>query len=415
MAGLSLFVVVSVVAALWVAVRPGTYEALRPGRALAAAGEVDTAGATSALGRLERAVRAGSPPLAALVPTVGPGTSQVLAVAENAGALEVTGFSLRYVDEVVPLSATGSWTAVVEVTWRFAGVDRRLARTELRVGFDQADGTVRVTGLGGGSGAARTPVWLSGRVAVRRSRDTLVLAAPGVDVERYEDQASRAVSVVRRVLPAWRGPLVVEIPASESALDRALGAEPGRYTAIAAVTSAIDGRTGRSPVHVFVNHEVDGRLRRQGAQVVMSHEAVHVATDAPGSVVPLWLLEGFADYVALRDVELPVSTTAGQVISQVRSDGLPRSLPGAVQFDTGDAHLGAAYEAAWIACTVLADRGGEQALVDLYARVDAGMSLERALRADLGWSEADLVTAWRTRLADLAAAPPEPSPGTDDS
>ena len=37
----------------------------------------------------------------------------------------------------------------------------------------------------------------------------------------------------------------------------------------------------------------------------MSHEATHVATDASTSAVPLWLLEGFADYVALRDVDLP--------------------------------------------------------------------------------------------------------------
>ena len=37
----------------------------------------------------------------------------------------------------------------------------------------------------------------------------------------------------------------------------------------------------------------------------MSHEAVHVATEAARSTMPLWLLEGFADYVALRDVDLP--------------------------------------------------------------------------------------------------------------
>ena len=402
MAGLSLFVVVALIAALWVALRPDTYEAGRPARSLAAADVVDTDGASDALRRLVRAVRAGSMPLAAQVPTDGPGTAQVLAVAGNAAALAVTGFSLRYVDEVVPLSAAGAWTAAVEVTWRFGGIDRRVARTELRVGFDQADGTARITTVGGGSGAARTPVWMTGRVSVRRTPDTLVLAAPGVDVDRYASQASRAVTQVRRVLPGWRTPLVVEVPASERALDQALGAENGRYTAIAAVTSAIDGRAGRSPVHVFVNPEVDGRLRRQGAQVVMTHEAVHVATDAPGSSVPLWLLEGFADYVALRDVGLPTSTTAGQVIDQVRTDGLPRALPGAGEFDTGDAHLGAAYEAAWVACTVLAERGDEQDLVDLYDRVEAGTPVRRALRGSFAWSEADLVAAWRARLAQLA-------------
>ena len=39
--------------------------------------------------------------------------------------------------------------------------------------------------------------------------------------------------------------------------------------------------------------------------------------------MPLWLLEGFADYVALRDVDLPIATTAGQIIEQVRRDGPP--------------------------------------------------------------------------------------------
>ena len=89
-------------------------------------------------------------------------------------------------------------------------------------------------------------------------------------------------------------------------------------------------------MHVFVNPDVFGRLRTAGAQVVMSHEAVHVATDAARSTVPLWLLEGFADYVALRDVDLPISTTAGQIIRQVRRDGVPEALPGPVEFDTHD-------------------------------------------------------------------------------
>ena len=31
----------------------------------------------------------------------------------------------------------------------------------------------------------------------------------------------------------------------------------------------------------------------------MSHEATHVATDATFASMPTWLLEGFADFVAL--------------------------------------------------------------------------------------------------------------------
>src|SRR4029079_112572 len=115
--------------------------------------------------------------------------------------------------------------------------------------------------------------------------------------------------------------------------------------------------TGDSPVHVFVNPEVFDMLRPTGAQVVLSHEAAHVATDAARSTVPPWLLEGFADYVALRDVDLPVTTSAAQIIRQVRRDGVPDALPGAAEFDTATTHLGATYESAWLACVLLAERG----------------------------------------------------------
>jgi hypothetical protein len=158
-----------------------------------------------------------------------------------------------------------------------------------------------------------------------------------------------------------------------------------------------------APVHVFVNPDVFGRLEPRGAQVVMSHEAVHVATDAATSDLPLWLLEGFADYVALRDLDLPLSTTAGQVIDQVRRDGPPDHLPGSAEFDTTTTQLGAAYESAWLACRLLAQTGGEGALLRLYRLVDGGRALGPALRATFAMTPAELTRAWRRSLSDLAA------------
>jgi hypothetical protein len=169
------------------------------------------------------------------------------------------------------------------------------------------------------------------------------------------------------------------------------------------VTSSTDGSNAPdSPIHVFLNPDIYDRLGPTGAQVVMSHEAVHVATRAPNSSMPQWLLEGFADYVALRDVDLPFSTTAGQIIEQVRREGAPKTLPGAAEFGSTDSHLGAAYESAWVACLVLADRGGEDELVDLYAAMDDGAELGRELRTRYGWTERAFVEAWQQRLTDLA-------------
>ena len=99
---------------------------------------------------------------------------------------------------------------------------------------------------------------------------------------------------------------------------------------------------------------------------------------------------------------LPLSTTAGQVIDEVRRNGIPDALPGTEAFGTRETHLGASYEAAWIACQVLAERAGQDALVELYDRATDQEAFETALRERFDWSETDLVRAWQTRLSDLA-------------
>ena len=139
----------------------------------------------------------------------------------------------------------------------------------------------------------------------------------------------------------------MEVPDSAAGLDAMLAAEPGTYANIAAVSATVDGTlTPTSPAHVFVNPDLYRDLGPVGEQVVMTHEATHIATEAPTtSGMPLWLLEGFADYVALRDTDLPISRTAGQIIAQVQADGVPASLPGPAEFDATATHLGASYEA----------------------------------------------------------------------
>ena len=63
---------------------------------------------------------------------------------------------------------------------------------------------------------------------------------------------------------------------------------------------------------------------------------------------------------------------------------------------------GAEYEAAWLACQLIADRAGERALVAVYDRVGAGEELDAVLRDVLGVGSAGLTRLWRSRLSDLA-------------
>jgi hypothetical protein len=332
-------------------------------------------------------------------------------VADNARSLGLT-VTMRYVDEAGAVDALGGWAAEVDTTWRFAGdTGTEPARAEVVVRFRAVDDGVTITGFGrpqGDLAGGRLPLWLSGPVVVS-SRPGIVVVTAGEGAEarsaaqRYLRLSATAVSVVRRVLPQWRGRLVVEVPASAAQLDEAMDVEPGSTSGIAAVTAPADGSPDTdSPVHVFVNPDVFDRLRPTGAQVVLSHEVAHVATGAARSAAEPWLVEGFADYVALRDVSLPVTTSAAQIIAQFRSDGPPSALPGRADFATDSGHLGATYESAWLACVLLAERGGEQALVRAYSEVADGTSLEHALRRHFGLDIAELTSLWRARLRDLA-------------
>ena len=154
-------------------------------------------------------------------------------------------------------------------------------------------------------------------------------------------------------------------------------------------------------MHILVNPEVFSGLGADGAQIVMSHEATHVATGAATSAMPLWLLEGFADYVALARSDLPVDVTASQILAEVRRNGPPRRLPDQKAFDPSNKLLGTSYEAAWLAARLLAEEYGERRLVGFYDTVDAGASTEEAF-AELGTTEAAFTRRWRDYLRELA-------------
>lgn len=412
--GLSLSVLLVVGLVTWYVVRPDTYVAPDPDQAPGGPGGtaagISPGDAADALTDLEEAVTSGDQEAAEqLAPQDDAAArTELVALAANARALQVADLTLRYVDETSALSPDGRWSAAVDVTWRFEDFDDAPARSEVAFTFssDSSGEGVGIAAVGGAD--RRTPVWMSGPVTSRRTEQTLVLVAGAggqteAKLASYQQEAETAITDVRRVLTSWRPRLVVEVPETAQALDEALDAEPGRYDSIAAVTTTSDGSLAPgAPVHVFLNPAVFGDLRRTGAQVVMSHEAVHVATDAPASSMPRWLLEGFADYVALRDVDLPITTTAGQILERVRRNGAPEALPGPAEFDTAETHLGASYESAWQACEVLAAQGGEPALVELYEQVDDGADLDSELARLFGWSTAELVRAWQTRLTDLA-------------
>jgi len=360
--------------------------------------------AASAVQDLVQALEAGDPDAASdLAPAADSAAGELLAsVAANARELRLDELSARYVDEVGAVAQDGSWTAAVDLTWAIEGFDREPARAEVLVAFAPDNDGVAITGLGGGDRIS--PLWVRERLAVRRTPRALVMAG-GEQADRearaYLQRVRRAIPVVRRVLPRWRPSVVVEVPASAGALDDSLNVPDGTYAGIAAVTAGADGsRRAGAPVRVFVNPEVTGRLRGAGAQVVISHELVHVATDATTAVLDPWLLEGFADYVALRDVDLPLSTTAARARASVRRHGVPDHLPGSAEFDTTATDLEAAYELAWLACVEVVGQVGERGLVRVYDEATQGSTTAAAL-ASVGLTLDAVLRGWQHRLREL--------------
>lgn len=346
--------------------------------------------------------------LASLAPVGDAATGERwAAIAGTAAALDLRAVTARYVDQVGTVASDGTWSGTVELSWQVARLDDAPARAEVVVTFTPGDDGLAIAGFGAG-GAARVPLWLRGRLAVATAPGVLVMldgAGPqaGAEAESVLRRVERGIDVVRRVLPRGVGPVVVEVPASAADLDETLGVRPGTYAGIAAVTAPVGSAADEDgPVHVFVNPDVTSGLRRAGAQVVMSHELVHVATDAVRRPVESWLLEGFADYVALRDTRLPDRVTLGRAIEAARRDGVPRSLPAADDFDTRARDLQARYEEAWLACRLLARRVGERRLVAAYDAASRGVPMDRALRR-AGLPTAELTALWRAELRNLVA------------
>jgi hypothetical protein len=122
--------------------------------------------------------------------------------------------------------------------------------------------------------------------------------------------------------------------------------------------------------------------------------------------MPLWVAEGFADYVALRDGAVPLRLAAAQALAAVRRSGPPGSLPGTADFAVGAHGLGRAYEEAWLAFRLLGRRHGNAATVAFYDAVRAGRPVGAALRTTTGSDVATVTAQWRAELTRLARAHP---------
>lgn len=322
----------------------------------------------------------------------------------NLVLLGVTSIS-PVVDPASLTEGTSTWSADVNVTWGLTGLDTTTATSSLRYSFSSAGGRALISGVAAAAGQ-REPVWLLTGLQVRRGDRTLVAGSDPAATIRVERLLKEAVVDVGTVLPGWHGDLVAYVPRDSAEFDALIDASAGQYRGIAAVTTTVDGsHVSSAPTAIIVNPPVFTRLGSIGAHVVVTHEATHAATHAAAVTMPLWVAEGFADYVAIGSVDVSTAVAAKAALHAVRRDGVPAALPDDASFAAVGGALETHYEQAWLATSLIAHLYGQPSLVAFYHAVEAHPDDISAAFSDvLHTSVAQFTVQWQAHLEELAHA-----------
>ncbi|MCO5967096.1 hypothetical protein [Actinoallomurus soli] len=342
-------------------------------------------------------------------------------------------------------AADDGWTARLTLTYRLRGFDSRdVAYTQYLTFERHGDTGWVVSGDGSTHGLRDDPqIWDGPDLTVIKGRYSLVLAegnsgvgdgspagdgsatgngtgagdgtgaAGGAETRTADlrDIARRldtGVGLVSKVVgDHWSRRVVVLAPATEQQAEELAGdvRNLGDIAALATVSGGGGDPDGGAD-RIVISPTAFGRLNGLGRHVVLTHELVHVAMGgARDSRTPMWLVEGLADYVGYKDSGVSTRAAGRELAGLISSGGLPSSPPGRGAFTGSGERLSAAYEEAWLACRMIAERYGEGRLVRLYRTAEAEPGSagdprieDRALRAVLGVDSSRFAAQWRAYL-----------------
>lgn len=307
-----------------------------------------------------------------------------------------------------PAAAGRAWTVRVTLRYTLRGIDpaptiRPLVLTFMPRGerwLLAADDRTAANGVRSWRGP-----WEYGPMVVHRGRSSLVLAHP-VNADRlqtFADAVDAAVPRVTRVVGTrWPRQVAVLIPDDQGEMAALVGERLalGKIAAVA-VADAVDPSSGQARgQRVVVNPANLDRLGLLGRRVVLQHEVTHVATRGiTGHGMPIWLVEGFADWVGYLDSGLSARLVGDELHAQVRSGRWPGRLPTAADFRGDSPRLAVAYEEAWSACRLIAARAGPGGLLRFYRAIgrsdDPAAAVDGELRRAIGMGSARFLAEWR--------------------
>ncbi|MGW7578236.1 hypothetical protein [Streptomyces sp. NPDC054765] len=284
----------------------------------------------------------------------------------------------------LPAGESGAHLAVkVRLRYRFQGYDTSPVHAVQYLTLTRRDGRWLISSDSDGAAAGKSgtrQLWDQGPVRLVRGRYSLVLGG-AAHLARLTDLAHRVDQAVPAVSAAWKGKwsrkVVVEAPDSVERMAQLMGSDDASgYAGIAAVTTGEAGVSTAAPAdRVIINPDAYEELNDLGRRVVLTHETTHVATRAVTTVAtPLWLSEGFADWVAYRGSRRRPTTTAPELTRAVARGKVPARLPTDEDFGftAGADRLAKAYEGSWLACRMIAGKWGEAKLIAFYRAAGKG-------------------------------------------
>ncbi|WP_394621802.1 hypothetical protein JNUCC0626_22810 [Lentzea sp. JNUCC 0626] len=168
----------------------------------------------------------------------------------------------------------------------------------------------------------------------------------------------------------WGRRVDVVVPASDDDLVALVGPAFADMAGIA----IRDGAGQR----VVLNRVRASALTDLELRVLLRHEITHVATrDLTSDSAPLWLVEGFADWVAFHGLRLSLRQAAPLLTSDVSA------LPS----DFGGSGRDLAYQQAYSIMAYLESGLGERGVVDFFLRTASLSAVDPAVVDVAGWRE----------------------------
>jgi Peptidase of plants and bacteria len=251
--------------------------------------------------------------------------------------------------------------------------------------------------------------WDFGPCQVAATRHGIVLSHPRNEqmVNRLVSELDPSVRAVGDIWPgSWSERVVLMLPDSPAEMKALVGPDfPIQSVVAVSIADRVDNAsrtvTGQ---RVVLSPQGVRALSSTSLRVVLRHEITHLAARAEtvdGS--PTWLLEGFADYVGYRESGLSLAEGAPDLAEQVREEGPPTALPEDRAFRSSGEDLDRAYQQSWSLSKYVAERYGEDTLVELYHKLAtvgpaSARETDDLLREVLGVNRAKLVGGWRDYL-----------------